>query len=105
MNNNIIDFRAGYYEWNVIINDEIAFTFLSAFIDSIIVDSMNENDSSIDQEIECTVDFNINYMLMVRDDKEEALCEYNKNLLDLLTEDDIKVLRNIMIKTLNNYYN
>ena len=66
---------------------------------------MNENDSSIVQEIECAVDFNINYMLNVRDDKEEALCEYNKQLLDLLTKDDIKVLRNIMIKTFNNYYN
>ena len=72
---NELEFRAGYYEWNIFINDDCFYTFDDGISENILEDTTYE-------DLESIVDFYIDGMQNdLRDDDKEPLEE--KYILEL----------------------
>lgn len=97
-----IEFKAGYYEWLIYVDDNLCWVVSSSITDIFFQDD-NDDENEIEKNINYAVESEIEIMLMAAENKEIDF-DYNRELVLSLTKEELDELSNKMINVFKKVY-
>lgn len=95
-----IQFRSGYYEWNIIVNGEIVYSIGDSFRDG-----YEDEEAPYTFHVEnCVVDILDNIKNVVDNEREDSSI-LNRKVLKRVIEEHYDEVKDVMVATWNKYYN